>query len=332
MVKNPEGHTPRYWSTHRGAKRPPLAEEVPKLEPEIPAIVQFVRRVIGIGLIIAGVSLMDTHFWWGYALVVIGFMLLLWEICIDPALVRRRLAVQIAVLGVCFALFDLLTIALIKPEAPLMKETYSPRKGDYADGTSIAGIVWDRHLTELRIAFTDKSEDDYTDLDIDMRPDNLVYRAQITTGPKDCELKPLHGDGICASLAGKGGARKVTATDTGGDTDCHDDVGDVFITVAYEAGFRLQCSKLSSRDTVQVVFALVRLAELHPVQSTPLVKYDPHKPNTTGWQSFEIPGPNSVFYLFGPKPVTSTIDIEGRYKRNKQPFFVKETLPVEAID
>jgi hypothetical protein len=128
----------------------------------------------------------------------------------------------------------------------------------------------------------------------------------------------------------------MMAINVGGQTECQDDVGDVFELSAYgpNAGFRLQCDRISGADTVSVVFELVAMkpeSELPIRQATKETPYDPHKPDTPGGRALEI-WRFSVFDLFTARPIPHAIKFIGNYERNRQPFSLNRTSLVERAN
>src|SRR5713101_9676100 len=98
-------HNSRWYARHPEAKRPSRQEQIPHPEPPIPPGLQLVRRIIGASFVIAGVELMDTMFWLGYVLGCLGFVLLVWEVCTEPELIKRPGWIQIVLVAACFAGF-----------------------------------------------------------------------------------------------------------------------------------------------------------------------------------------------------------------------------------
>jgi hypothetical protein len=190
MGNNPDGHNPRWWRKHPEARTPRLPEpQIPMGSPSL----NILRRLIGIGFIISGVGMMDSRFYWGVGLVVIGFGLLIWEISSDPDLARLPVLIQFILLALCFAGFDVFIISEVKTDSPIDRVCYSPKNGEYPPGTTIAGIPWNDRLTELRVGLTNPTQDDY-ELDLDLMPDAWTHAAALTDIANGCKLIPLGGD------------------------------------------------------------------------------------------------------------------------------------------
>jgi hypothetical protein len=322
MGNNPEGHNPRWWRNHPEASVPPLPE--PQILPGSPFL-NILRRLIGIGFIISGVELMDSRFYWGLVLVIIGFGLLIWEISSDPDLARLPVMVQFALLALCFFGFSVFIISEVKPDSPIDRVCYSPKNGTYPSGTAIAGILWNDHLTELRLGLTNPTEDNY-ELDLNLHPDSWIRAAALVDNSSGCKLVPLNGTAIYMSANIKGGGTKVTATHIGSNFEVHDNVGDLFSPLLINGGYRLLCDKLAPRLTVEIVFALASL--LPAVSDAVLPKPDQARAGPT-LNSAEFAGGKSEVDFLGPKPNPSNVEINGQSKRNKQPFSIKLACGVQ---
>jgi hypothetical protein len=277
--------------------------------------IQILRRIIGLGFILAGISLMDTRFWWGYGLAVVGFVLLILEVCVEPELLKRPVWIQVALLAACFAGFDILTITLISPYAPVGVISYSPRNGEYKLGTEFAGIEWDSHLADLRVSLTNPNYADYEKVDFAIYPDAWTHKAAILNASQGCELMALPRDKLSVSMNMKGGATRITSTNLGGDTDIHDNSGDIFTTLATDGGYRLRCETFFSHSTIQIVFALVTLPSF--------IDTKPPPPGKKKLETVEIAGAKSAFEVLGDKPNPKNVRVEGHFKKNKQPFSFK---------
>jgi hypothetical protein len=242
------------------------------------------RKFIGLGFIISGVGLMDSRFYWGLLLVVIGFGLLIWEISSDPKLARLPVAVQVTLLAVCFLGFSVVIISEVKPDSPIDRVCYSPKNGGYPPGTTIAGIPWNNHLTEVRVGLTNPTQDNY-ELDLNLYPDAWIRGAVITDNASGCKLNRLDGATISISTNIKGGWTKVTATHVGSDLEVHDNAGNIYTPLLTKGGYRLLCDKLSPRLTVELVFVL---ASLLPKVADVVVpkQIRPRKPSPRRWGVF----------------------------------------------
>lgn len=285
-------------------------------------MLRVIRKVIGPTIVAGGVSMMDTRFWFGYLMVILGFGVLLWEICTEPDLVKRPYWLQVGLIVLCWAGFAMATISWIKPDAPVKEVCYSTRNGEYAPGTTIEGIPWDSHLAELRVALTNVTDDDYENFDVNILPDAWTHRAVLTRLASACTLTPLGGNSIGASANSKGGATKVTAIQVGAGAEFHDNAGDVFTSLATDGGYRLICKPLPSHFTIEMVFALATISDRLITLSRPPKKGD------WGFEFSEIAGAKSEFDVLGPRPNPSKVKIEGRYKRSKQPFSLNSVCPV----
>ena len=207
---------------HTQIKRSSTRKSEPASQSEIPATLQSLRRIVGTGFIVAGVALMDTKFWSGFVLGCLGFALLIWEVCVEPELLKRPLWIQATLLATCFVGFGVFVILVIDPIAPPDMVCYSPQ-GEYPSGTTISGIEWNPHFTELQVAITNPTNDDYENLGLGIRPETWTHKAVVNT--KSCELTTLPGKKISVAMNIKGGDATIMTNRVGEDLDVHDSLG-----------------------------------------------------------------------------------------------------------
>jgi uncharacterized membrane protein YhdT len=109
--------------------------------PSIPVLLQIIRRIIGPGLMAAGLALRDMSYWLGITVVFIGFIVTIWELRTEPELIRRPRWIQISVLALCFLGFARLLVSLIKLEAPLKDYDYSSMNAQHPDQVTDLSIA-----------------------------------------------------------------------------------------------------------------------------------------------------------------------------------------------
>lgn len=252
----------------------------------------------------------------------LGLLIILWEICVEPELIKRPLWVKVLTIGLVFAFFDVFTIGVVASRAPVKVLSYAMRKGDYPSGTSIAGITWDSHLTDLRVLLTNPIDDDYDNLDVEVQPDKWTYKAALLNNSV-CDLSPMGEETVFVATNVKGGSTTITATRVGNAFDAQDNVGDIFTPLASKSGYRLRCSKLPAHFTVQIVFAVVTL---YPS----LISIPPNIPKGAwGMTGAELAGVHSIFELFDSRPSPSIVQLKGRYVRVLKPFKFENTVSVQ---
>jgi hypothetical protein len=257
----------------------------------------------------------------GISLTYLGLVFLILRVCVDPWVLSHSLRFQVCLVALVFLLFGGFAIFVVGAQAPIVFQSYAMKKGEYPPGTSIAGITWDSHLTDLRVAITNPTDDDYENLDVEVQPDKWTYKAALSNSP-GCDLVPMGGNLVSFSMNIKGGATSITATRVGTSFDAQDNSGDIFTTLATESGYRLRCAKMSARFTVQIVFAVVALG--------PSLVPPPDGPKGSwGFTAEELAGVHSVFELLGPRPSPSLVRLNGRYIRNLKPFKIAKTIHVE---
>ena len=195
--------------------------------PSNPAVIQIVRRIIGITFILAGISLMDSKFWGGYALLVFGFALLIYEVIVEPELKKRARWIRLTVLTGCVAAFMLLTYFFISLRSGVKIVSYSVRRGEHQIGTEIGGIKWNPHLADLQVSITNSTKDDYENVDLAIHPDAWTYKAAIMSSSQGCELMALPRNKLTVFEHTTEGTTRITSTNIGQDTDVNDNSGDL---------------------------------------------------------------------------------------------------------
>ena len=268
---------------------------------------------------------MHYYYFGGVLIVYVGFLFLLYEVCVEPWLLKRPLPIQVFLIAVVLLLCDVFSIGIVGAQAPISFQSYAMRKGDYPPGTAIAGIAWDSHLTDLRVTLTNPTDDDYENLDVAVQPDKWTYKAGLLSSP-ECDLLQMGGDTVSVVRSGKGGATSFTSIRVGTGFDFQDNVGDVFIQLATELGYRVRCTKLPAHFTVQIVLAVVS------VDPELLKKVGPagkkFGPGEWGLGYAELHGPKSEFDVLDVRPSPSVVQLSGKYIRKLKPFAITETVAV----
>jgi hypothetical protein len=273
--------------------------------------------------VLGGLGLMRINFWLGVIVTYLGFVLLLREICIEPVLLTRPLWIQVAAIVAFFIALTLFCIKVVFAQAPIDYLSFAMRNGSYAAGTSIAGIEWDDHLTDLRVAVINPSNDDYDDLDVSIQPNTWTYRAALLDGPLGCELTPIGFDALKVAINKKTGSLTMTATRTGDGLTAEDSAGNIYTELARPGGYRLRCNKIPSKYSINVVFAEVSLL--------PELVKNHHNDLPKGWwgiTGFDIKNAKSIFDLFDVRPFPATVTLNGKYVRKMKSFTVDTVMCV----
>jgi hypothetical protein len=222
-----------------------------------------------------------------------------------------------------FLLFDLFTIGIVAARAPISLQSYAMRKGNYNSGTPIGGIIWDSHFTDLRVAVTNPTDDDYESLDLVVQPDQWSHKAAILTESSGCDLSAIDGNVISFAIAKESGPLTLKATRVGAGFDMQDSSGNTYTSIATESGYRLRCGKLPAHFTIRIVFAVVGVSSLWKTLQVPQGPL-----GTWGMGMAEFSGGSSLFDLLDPRPFPSRLTVKGGYLRKLKPFTVVETITV----
>ncbi len=319
---SPSWHSSKWYTNHPKVPRPAPPQKSP-VDPAPVSIGLWIPRAGGFSLL-GGFGLMRVYFWPGIAAVYISMVLLVWAFCFDPLFVKGRLGVQIVGIGLVVILFDVVTIGIVGASAPLELYSYAMRKGNQADGVDVGGIKWNSHFTELRIAVTNPSDEDYRDLDVILQPDRWTYEAVILNRPSTCDLTPIADMKLAVGKAKQTGTMNLTITRSGNEVDVHDTQGNEYTTVAYPQGYRLLCSRLPANYTLQTVFALVA-AKPDILEKTKL----PTVPQGgVGGAMSEWPDMKSQFDFFDVRPFPLSASIKGKYGKNLKTYSIAKTIKV----
>ncbi|MGA2905798.1 MAG: hypothetical protein ABSD98_18390 [Candidatus Korobacteraceae bacterium] len=106
----------------------------------------------------------------GYVLVILALA----EIWFEPMFNRRFLRPILTLLVVSVCLWFSLKVVFVP--APLQINAVC-HSGHYPKGTEYNGINWEPYFSDLRVVIANRSDSDYDDMDIELRPD--VYIAAI---------------------------------------------------------------------------------------------------------------------------------------------------------
>jgi hypothetical protein len=274
----------------------------------------WVSRGVLVANIIALARLMQTvSFGWFVTLAYALFLIIGIEVLFEPTLKRIRWFLLFLVLAVMVWFGNSVHFA----KAPVNLNAYV-RPGNYPANTTIGGVSWDPHFTDLRVAVINPTNDDYKDLDVAIVPDTWIYEASLLSTGADCQLSRLEGNVISVATAATGGDLTVTARRVGNGLETYDNLGNIYKPLASENGYRLSCTKVPKHYTVQIVFASVRIRP-------DLLKRPALSPGATGLIVEEVNTKN-IFDLLGPKPTVNEVFFNGAYTRSLKPYVLQQSI------
>jgi hypothetical protein len=245
----------------------------------------------------------------GIGVIYLGFLFWLIECLVDPVL-RARPWFRFPMMAAAIVAVWLFTAKVVLLKASLEFDAYAMRYGDYSPGTEIAGIPWDVHFTDLRIWVKNSTNEDYSDVYLEVQPDQWNYKAAIVGDRHGCDLSSMGGDAILVNPIGKGGATEIRVHNEGDQTQVSDNVGDIFQTFITQGGYRLECQgKLPAHSSVQIVFAL---ASMDPRIASQILQPGALKPGHVGVDLEELT-PRDKFSMLTSKPPTSIVTVNGHY-------------------
>jgi len=267
---------------------------------------------------------METFYWLGVICVYLGLLLFILEFVVDPWLRGKPLWRLTAVMAVSIGAV-VFSVIVVFVSAPLTLDSYV-HNSDYLPGTSIAGIPWNSHLTDLRVWVTNPTEKDYGEAFITIRPDQWTHKAAIVTENSGCRLNELGGDVISQSSRhrGAGGEAKLTVHPEGGTYETEDSIGDTFDHFLTHGGYRLTCERFPAHFVIEIIFAL---AAVKPELLPP----NPPDPGNYMVGSKEFGPTDNVFdSILSLKPFSSLVAVDGHYKLGMRTYSISRSVKVKG--
>jgi hypothetical protein len=254
---------------------------------------------------------------WTIILAYAFFVLCMLEIWFEPSLRKFRRLLSAVIVPAMFWF----SIAVPFARAPLEVAAYVP-PGGHADGASIGGISWDSHFTDLRIAMSNSTPIDYQNLDVLLKPDKWTHKAAVLSGA-GCNLSEVGGTVLTmAKMPVKTSTQhRFTAMRVGDGFETYDSVGNEYVVMASESGYRLRCAAFPAMSTIKVVFALVA--------PQPIIL--PHMTARPGGFVFEteaFSGVTDWVEMLNTKPSPGQITVSGKYISGIKPYSIEQAITV----
>jgi hypothetical protein len=270
------------------------------------------RSITGPGVALGGFGVMFIQgqlcYVIGISIVYLGFAIWVVESFADPAMRKAKwFSLPFGLLG--FAMAILFTFKFVLVNAPLDSDAYVMHDGDQKE---VEGMPWSQHYTDLRVWVNNRTGNDYHAMRLKIQPDRWNHAAKIVGNTHGCELNPI-GEGRYVELATnvKGGPTTVTEHWEGTSGTVEDRQGDKFEPLLYQSGYFLDCDRLPSNSSVQIVFALG--AEKPELQ----LKVEDGVPAKTkrgkSWIAMGNFSPATPDDFLAPPPVSSSVIIDGEY-------------------
>jgi hypothetical protein len=239
-------------------------------------------------------SVGPAFFWVAVVLFYVGFACFAYDIWLE----RWRLLWK-GLWWACLFIFAVfIAWVVVLPTEPLAVNL-TPHYGNFKEGETVGGIQWEKNFSELRISFSNPSEQSYDDLDMVILTDLFIAQHGLIDAPPNCSLR-LHQSptALGARLKGKDNDGRPTEQ--------------LMSSLGDSGPYLLHCDKLLPRDTAQVIFALVGLKNedvmdwMKSKQKEHLKEADINKP----WS------------IFGPKKLPEWAAVNGRYKVFLRPYAI----------
>lgn len=282
------------------------------------ALLLFSRSVFVLNILIGLVRVMQAFSYLWTVILAYAFLGLCGlEIWFEPSLRKVRWPLSAAiVIATCW-----FSITVPFAKDPLEVSAYVP-PGGHADAESIGGIAWDSHFTDLRMAMSNSTSNDYQNLDVVVKPDKWTHKAAVLSGA-GCNLSEVGGNVLTMSKM----PLKTSTQDSftgmriGDSYETYDSAGNEFVVMASESGYRLRCATFPSKSTIKMVFALV----------APQPSLTPHMTGPLGGFAMDVQtysGVTAWVEMLNSKPSPGTITITGKYTSGIKPHSIEQAIKV----
>jgi hypothetical protein len=215
-----------------------LAEVCAMDEKGFRAILNWCRNLGIASTLLGGIELMhDPQFFW-YS--VTGVCLGVTLIALDIFFEVRRIFWKIAVAVIFIALMTGFSFGVVFVKAPLEIVAFVT-DAEYPPGKTVAGIGWRPEFTELQVWITNRSERNYDDVSILLRPSSpIAVIGQITNVP-NVSFEDSNNFGLrLTDINPRTGTKTVIP----------------LVLLATDAGYRMRCPHLPAGTPIQIVIAL----------------------------------------------------------------------------
>jgi hypothetical protein len=213
----------------------------PKPEDQLHPVAKWVLRTVGLAAELFGWGGIMLADWFVPAVICIyfGFVLLAIDVGIHPEF-RGKLKWKLTMWTIIAALATGFSWGFVFVRGPLPVFAFVT-DGEYPEGQVIAGIPWRPQFTELTVDIKNPTDRPYEDLDLVIRPTDII-----------------------AAIAQKTSVPNVTFSDKNGITpellDKNNQTGNTkvvpLVLVGTDAGYRMQCPRLPANTVIEVVIAL----------------------------------------------------------------------------
>jgi hypothetical protein len=224
-----------------------------------------------------------------------------WAVTSNSSL-RERIFVSFVIFGISGALliWGLSWIDGMISEPGAMSIMAAPRTTDYPVGTRIAGILWNRKYSELRVRIGNYTSSDFDNMDILLQPDGPVAGiGQITDIPNASFLINTTISIAPELVDSSSGQRRAVRV----------------VVLAFNRGYRVLCPKLPRQSYMEILIAIAWPTGKKGIAVT-------MSDGSTYWARTDVDDAKSLDDYFGEKQIAKSIQVEGSYEVNGQPQHV----------
>jgi len=294
----------------------------------VPPPLALLKALIGPGVVFVGYTAMFSSYWTGASWAYVGIAICLAEGIYEPRLRRLDYRIQTAMICVVVVFAALFTIKIVGAKSPIDALAHMGAPAEYPPNAQIAGIEWNPKFADVRVALNDPISDDYSNVNLVVRPNSWVYKAAIVDQGTGCSLLEEPGQKIFAATAIKSSEKDaITADNTFGKLSVRDSDANVFNALASDSGYRLTCSFFPSHSSIEIVFAAVATNN-DLLKSMPPPKL---KRGEWGFSVGEFKPENkndTVLDFWGPKPQPSAVRLAGTYRNGSRTYSIDKTVKI----
>ncbi|MEO7859955.1 MAG: hypothetical protein ABIU05_05845 [Nitrospirales bacterium] len=256
-------------------------------------VLKYFRSIGASSLVFAVAGVVMTPFYWtAVSIGYFGLFLLAFDLWFEPfrgLKIRERRAWKAGLMLVLFAIGVFCGVGFVFRSAPLGISVVR-HLGNFQDGEVIGGITWKPPYSELRVSFTNESQEVYEDFDMIIKTDLQVAKTGWIDIKPNCSFD-LHQFPAIPEPRGRGKDAKGNI------------VEGPYKFFVDNGPYRIHCDKLLAHDHISVIFALVSglTKNLNEVDMTKI--------------------PES---LFGPKKLPDWAKIYGSYRVRMRPYSISK--------
>jgi hypothetical protein len=200
-------------------------------------------------ILLSSTGLITANYWVGVLSFYAGVVVTTWEVIVGADFKSRRF-IKVLFVGVLLLLTTLFTASVVLVHVP-MEALAEYRWSAPSPGTDVGGFVWKTQYGELRLTLLNSTDYDFTDVDLNIKPDQPV--AKIGQLSQIADVSFLTPDNQEAFAGGNGMTIAMPEMGTVGPDGR---IQDLPAHIEYSlGGFRVKCGSVPKHSTLDLVLA-----------------------------------------------------------------------------